>query len=546
MWRVTWIVALVWLCTMSPARAQADAPPMSDPTSKGTSLCKDQYSGSSSQLLKNISETNGGWVRDEKSDTVVVFVHGILSDGGGAWLSATTPCTYWPDLLSGDSSYFNNVDVFVANYYSKADSGTYSVGDAAQQLWTALSSPLEGHGLAPVHRKNVLFLAHSLGGIVVRQMLVSNSQALDRRRIGLVLLGSPSKGSPYAKGIGDWLRGYYSNALLRDLSTESVTLTDLDTRFSRWLGERQTANQAVAVAELFESTFPTKGDCSFLWFFCGWVSTEMPPVVELAAAGNYDQAARRIGNTDHLTLVKPMTRDGGVHQEVRAFFARTFGAGRALFKDNFGSIEVAGTTRQLGWKEFGLPSEWVFTAQWPCKILAGQSTCGPWTRNVGTGFNGINPQENDQGFVVLTDVSLDTHARSPFVFGDVFSPSPSPAKLGGKPIYSSISRSATLTGQTDSTALGIRSMTVQPVIVQATNRTSAVAPKSIPTSIGGIVEISIPSEISGAQMRIRSISGEWTVVPANVATGQQYGVLKVDDVERSAEATKLRLSVWPK
>ncbi|MGN6826050.1 esterase/lipase family protein [Paucibacter sp. M5-1] len=537
-------LVLTILMGFSAAQEALTAGEMSPPQSAAPGPCSTAYAGPSSKAFARIKNANGVWIRDNSSDTVVVFVHGIASDNVGAWLTASAqPCTYWPDLLASDAAYFKDVDIFVAGYYSQLDSGNFSIDDAAGQLFTALVSPVEDRSLAPLHRKNIVFLTHSLGGIVVRQVLQDKRASFDRRKVGLVLLGSPTRGSEYAKVITNWLGSYYNNSLLRDLSSGSQTLADIDARFSEWLGERKRSDQTVALAEFFESTFP-KEDCFLGLFACKWLSVEMPVIVATNSSGNYSGKARRIGNTDHLTLVKPVKLDGGVHQEVRRFFAESFPTTRQRYTQKFGSVVAVGESQTMSWQKYGETSEWVMAAVPPCTSSQGQLSCGPWKRGIGDGFSASNPNENSIGFVVVKD-ELRSTKQDAFQLTDVYSPYPSSAKFDDKPVYSSIYRSIAYSGADDVSAIYIKTMHVQPVIYRANRTALNSTAKDIPTTVGEKVSVEVASSAKDALLVISSIAGEWSVPLAQIKAQDRYGVLRVDDIARGSVTTKVTLTVWP-
>jgi pimeloyl-ACP methyl ester carboxylesterase len=110
-------------------------------------------------------------------DTPVVFVHGILSDGG-TWQSTADrlqarlaivphrPTVSWPSRIDAQASTLQS-------YYGGLPDSTIVVG-------------------------------HSLGGLVGRQWTRS------RRLGGVVTLGTPNQGAPFANHVGEWVSFNYS------------------------------------------------------------------------------------------------------------------------------------------------------------------------------------------------------------------------------------------------------------------------------------------------------------------------------------------------
>jgi pimeloyl-ACP methyl ester carboxylesterase len=124
-------------------------------------------------------------VRPGSADTVVVFVHGILSSGESAWGRPS-----WPELLAAEPE-LKNVGIFIFSYQTGLWSSTYGIADVADELreHLRLSNLLS--------MRKIVFVCHSMGGIAVRRFLVANQRVLIAKKplIGLFLVASPSLGS---------------------------------------------------------------------------------------------------------------------------------------------------------------------------------------------------------------------------------------------------------------------------------------------------------------------------------------------------------------
>lgn len=136
----------------------------------------------------------GTWIRemgDVASPMAVVFLHGVLSSGDKCWRHENG--TYWPELLTRHQS-LANVGIYEFTYQTDFFSGSYSLGD----IVTALKESLH---LDDVNRaRKIVFVAHSMGGIVARRYFVQNCDDLQESgaELGLFLIASPSLGSSYA------------------------------------------------------------------------------------------------------------------------------------------------------------------------------------------------------------------------------------------------------------------------------------------------------------------------------------------------------------
>jgi hypothetical protein len=64
------------------------------------------------------------------SDTVIVFVHGLMGNARSTWTSDAG--TYWPTMLAHDST-FRGADIFVYSYPTKYQS-TFSIDELAENM----------------------------------------------------------------------------------------------------------------------------------------------------------------------------------------------------------------------------------------------------------------------------------------------------------------------------------------------------------------------------------------------------------------------------
>ena len=134
---------------------------------------------------------------------VIVFVHGLHGDRT-SWRAANG--AYWPDLVRTDPRFAYS-DVEVVDYPSPASNGKMSSTQLADTLYTRLK---QDHVWD--HRE-VVFLAHSLGGILVEEMLLRHPQESAQVKF-IVSYGTPHEGSTVARIAAL----YDKDPLLQDLS----------------------------------------------------------------------------------------------------------------------------------------------------------------------------------------------------------------------------------------------------------------------------------------------------------------------------------------
>jgi len=137
---------------------------------------------------------------------VIVFVHGIHGDRN-SWRNPNG--AYWPDLVRADPRFAFS-DVEVAEYPTPDMNGKMSSLQLSDVLYNRLR---QDHVWD--HRE-VVFIAHSLGGILVEEMLLRHPADAAKVRF-IVSYGTPHEGSPIAR-----LASFYDrDPLLSDLSDTS-------------------------------------------------------------------------------------------------------------------------------------------------------------------------------------------------------------------------------------------------------------------------------------------------------------------------------------
>ena len=146
---------------------------------------------------------------------VIVFVHGIHGSRE-SWRASNG--AYWPDLIRSDPRFAYS-DVVIAEFPTPSSNGKMSSVQLAEFLWTQLR---QDHVWE--HRE-VVFLAHSLGGILVEQMLLRHPAEAAKVKF-IVSYGTPHEGSTIARIASI----YDKDPLLNDLSDagDNAFLTQLE------------------------------------------------------------------------------------------------------------------------------------------------------------------------------------------------------------------------------------------------------------------------------------------------------------------------------
>jgi pimeloyl-ACP methyl ester carboxylesterase len=240
----------------------------------------------------------GEWIR-RGGRIAVVFVHGVLSAGETCWLAPNG--AFWPRLVAEDP-VMDSVGVYLYSYRTGFFTGTYRLGDVVDDLKERMH--LDG-----VDRcRTIVFVAHSMGGIVVRKLVVERADDFRQVNLGLFLVASPSLGSTYAETLAPLARilGHTQADALR-FSQTNAWLMDLDREFKN-LKARGTLQ--LAGKELVEDRF----------IVLRWLLRRQ--VVEPFSAAAYFGEAYKVPGSDHFTIAKPEGPDAIQHRLLIDFVTK--------------------------------------------------------------------------------------------------------------------------------------------------------------------------------------------------------------------------------
>ena len=266
----------------------------------------------------------GRWIREPgeaAAPTTVVFLHGVLSDGDTCWRHPNG--TYWPDLLLAHEATAT-IGIYEFSYHTDFFSGSYDLGDIVDALKECLR--LDGVNRA----RRVVFVAHSMGGIVARRYVVQRCDELVERgaEVGLFLIASPSLGSSYATWLGPIAR-FMGHAQAQALAfcENNVWLNDLNGDFRNLLARRKLV---VPGRELVEDKFVVLKRFMLL-----------PQVVPPFSGATYFGDSLKVPLSDHFSIAKPADAKAFQHRVLCDFIE-----GILLQTDNVSNVwECAGGFR---------------------------------------------------------------------------------------------------------------------------------------------------------------------------------------------------------
>jgi pimeloyl-ACP methyl ester carboxylesterase len=170
-------------------------------------------------------------VKDQ--DRALILVHGLFG-------SPTDSFADWAKIIAGDSTSLpdhgalSDLAIYAVDY--QADFNTHTKLDDVAK---GVADDLAGSQIFKLHR-HVWFIAHSMGGLVLKRTLIlwneQGKAALTGRVMGVGLLGVPSAGSPLA----DLAQKYGAEGLATTYGWDGDLLKDLTTDGGSYLDSLET------------------------------------------------------------------------------------------------------------------------------------------------------------------------------------------------------------------------------------------------------------------------------------------------------------------
>lgn len=263
------------------------------------SLVRSAVAVFSALLLSFIAAAFGPSARaDDLKPRVIVFIHGIHGSRD-TWRAPNG--AYWPQLIQSDP-HFRQSDVVVAEYPTPSMRGALSTEKLAQILFDRL----QAQGVWQ-HRE-VVFIAHSLGGILVEEMLLSHPAEAARVRF-IVSYSTPHEGS----FVASLARIYDSDPLLTDLrdGDDNIFLMDLE---QKW---RSTSSVAAIHRYCAYEALDTSAGAG-VGRYLG-AHTRVVSYYSATYGCDTDTPAQRIP-ADHIDIVRPASRSADAY----TFFAAVY------------------------------------------------------------------------------------------------------------------------------------------------------------------------------------------------------------------------------
>lgn len=246
----------------------------------------------------------------------IIFVHGLAGHAIKTW-HPENKCNEecWPFWL-GDENEFKDIGIWSFGYKANRFGDAMSIYEQAKSLLDILLNEVKYYGIG---EKPLIFITHSLGGLVIKEMLnnaytmnlAPNKLAIIEQIKGIVFIASPHQGSDIAN-IFDILTISQSSAIVKQLKANNYD-TNL-TKLNEWFA-KNFSKLGLNVKVFYETE-----SISIKRSFFG---------INLAKVVKRDSASLTIPNMDnvpvpanHINIAKPKKGDSiynTVYKGVRTF-----------------------------------------------------------------------------------------------------------------------------------------------------------------------------------------------------------------------------------
>ncbi len=257
---------------------------------------------------------HGDWYELNDSDTVIVFVHGLHSSKKRAWFfegrTKQSKDVFWPDLVRSANSGIGKASIFLVNYYTGIDAGLYDIGHCVTSIFNQIEMKYGDINKSIFDFNRIIFVCHSMGGIIIRSILCKNWDKFTEKQVGLLLIASPSRGSEMANKFA-YIESIFGHRQAQQLQSSSEFLAMLHKDFKDLINDKKIP--LLTGKETCENKFYIKGKIP--WF-------NKAVVVSEESAGQYFGRVEMIPDTDHASIAKPDSVKHQTHIILQQFWQK--------------------------------------------------------------------------------------------------------------------------------------------------------------------------------------------------------------------------------
>ena len=238
----------------------------------------------------------------------VVFVHGLDGDAIETWHPAGQPDKFWPAWVA---KQFPLLGVWSLDYEAAA-LGWHGHAMPLDERATEVLSVLEAKELG---KRPLIFITHSLGGLVVKRLLHNATDSANRdwqelvaNTKGIVFLATPHTGAD----LGSWLSyiGKKLSLLRVNVAAEELAAHHPELRrLNTWFRDRVANGRLGLAVQVCYEKLPTHGAI----------------VVDASSANPGIPGVEPIPqDADHITICKPESEDATLCRLVNKFLDQHF------------------------------------------------------------------------------------------------------------------------------------------------------------------------------------------------------------------------------
>jgi len=267
----------------------------------------------------------------ESALKLIVFIHGFTGDAVQTWTNQESNVS-WIQLIEGDER-LQDFKVMTVGY----DTPLRGPSSTIPQIATRLLEQLQDERVFDRY-KEIYFIAHSMGGLVAKHLLVAlghPSQVDKLSKVRAVLyIATPAEGVEGAA----WIYLASGNPQVRDMSPADSNsyLQDLETRWLQLIHDR--GSNGFPKSYCAHETKPTH---------LGLVS--MVIVSRTSAKTHCDNYGMTAIDEDHINIVKPLNAQSAIYRWAQARFLETSLSAKSDMQTNI-SIQLAPRVLHYGYR----------------------------------------------------------------------------------------------------------------------------------------------------------------------------------------------------
>lgn len=220
----------------------------------------------------------------------IVFLHGILNNRPEGW-RAQGAALGWPEIAAADPQ-LADCEVLALSYETGVVSTNLDLREIGRNLWLEIRD--RGFHARPA----LILVGYSMGGIIARRMLVDHLDELAPQAvIGLLLVGSPSRGSAWAHLVAPLARAVGHDQAMALRATGNGFLGELYDEFAGLMAKRPVVG--LSLVEQYNMFVRL-----------------LPPIVPSGSAKAHFPSFK-IEGSDHSSICKPASAEAVQHRHLR-------------------------------------------------------------------------------------------------------------------------------------------------------------------------------------------------------------------------------------